>query len=207
VATQLAGRGGHLASIRLDSGDLLELSRDCRAVLDEAGLPEVRIFASGSLDEAEIARLLAAGAPIDAFGVGSRLGVSADAPYLDMAYKLVEFDGEPTLKLSTGKATLPGKKQIWRGAVEGRCAGDVLALELEDAPPDAEPLLHLVLRDGARVDGEGLAAARERAARERAALPAALRRVHAESRPVTLSSGLIEVRDRAIANARALNVP
>ncbi len=107
AARTLAGRGVRLGGVRLDSGDLLELSRSVRRVLDEADLADVTILASGNLDEREIARLLAEGAPIDGFGVGSRLGVSADSPFLDAAYKLVAFDGRPVLKLSAGKATLP----------------------------------------------------------------------------------------------------
>jgi nicotinate phosphoribosyltransferase len=114
--------------VRLDSGDLLTLSRRVRDVLDEAGLTEVTIFASGNLDEHEIDRLLGAGAPIDGFGVGSRLVVSADAPYIDLVYKLVAFDGRPVLKLSSGKATLPGPKQVWRRIERGLFAGDVVEL-------------------------------------------------------------------------------
>ena len=103
-------------AVRLDSGDLDELSRGARALLDEAGLQRVRIFVSGGLDEYQLDRLVGGGAPIDAFGVGTRMGVSADAPSLDSAYKLVEYDGRPMLKLSERKATEPGRKQVFRGA-------------------------------------------------------------------------------------------
>src|SRR5438874_230481 len=92
---KLAGRVG----IRLDSGDLAELARDARAMLDDAGHPEVRVFASGGLDEYQIEALVAARAPIDAFGVGTLMGVSADAPYLDTVYKLVQYGGRPVMKL------------------------------------------------------------------------------------------------------------
>src|SRR6266508_1051 len=100
--------------VRLDSGDLDALSREARAILDEAGLTHVRIFASGGLDETDVDRLVIAGAPIDAFGVGTRVGVSADAPYLDSVYKLVEYDGQPVLKLSAEKSSEPGRRGIWR---------------------------------------------------------------------------------------------
>ena len=131
--------------IRLDSGDLEELSREARRILDEAGLPHVRIFASGGLDETDVDRLVTAGAPIDAFGVGTRVGVSADAPYLDSVYKLVEYDGRPVLKLSEAKATEPGRKQVFRGD-----GGDVIGLRDEPPPPGTEPLLVPVMLGGRR---------------------------------------------------------
>jgi nicotinate phosphoribosyltransferase len=131
--------------VRLDSGDLDELARGSRAILDEAGLRDVRIFASGGLDEFEVARLVRAGAPIDAFGVGTRVGVSADAPSLDSAYKLVEYDGRPMMKLSPNKASAPGRKQVFRGP-----AGDTIGLREEPLPVGTEPLLVPVMRAGAR---------------------------------------------------------
>ena len=97
--------------VRLDSGDLDTLSRATRSVLDDAGLPQARIFASGGLDELEVHELVRAG-PVDAFGVGTQFGVSADAPYVDSVYKLVEYDGGPVMKLSSEKASAPGRKQI-----------------------------------------------------------------------------------------------
>ncbi|MFB3739213.1 MAG: nicotinate phosphoribosyltransferase [Candidatus Velamenicoccus archaeovorus] len=133
------------AGIRLDSGDLEALSREARRILDEAGLPAVRIFASGGLDELDVDRLVQAGAPIDAFGVGTRVGVSADAPYLDSVYKLVEFDGRPVLKLSEAKATEPGRKQVFRSAAE-----DVIGLRDEPLPAGTEPLLVPVMLGGER---------------------------------------------------------
>lgn len=135
------------AGIRLDSGDLVALSRESRKMLDEAGLDEVRIFVSGGLDEYDIERFLAAGAPIDAVGVGTRLGVSADAPYVDGVYKLVEYDGRPVVKLSEGKATFPGPKQVFRA--EG--PRDVLGLRDEPGPPGSEPLLVQVMSEGRRI--------------------------------------------------------
>ncbi len=131
--------------IRLDSGDLDALSRGARAILDEAGLSSVRIFGSGGLDEMDVDRLVTTGAPIDAFGVGTRIGVSADAPYLDSVYKLVEYDGRPVLKLSAEKSTEPGRKQVFRGA-----GGDVIGLRDEPPPPGAEPMLVPVMLRGER---------------------------------------------------------
>jgi nicotinate phosphoribosyltransferase len=133
--------------VRLDSGNLDQLSRESRALLDAAGLTHARIFASGGLDEHEVADLVRAGAPVDAFGVGTQLGVSADAPYLDTVYKLVEYDGQPTMKLSAAKITAPGRKQVWRGPSE---AGDVLGLADEPGPDGWEPLLETVMAGGRR---------------------------------------------------------
>jgi nicotinate phosphoribosyltransferase len=138
------GLQGNLG-VRIDSGDLDELSREVRRVLDDAGMQAVRIFASGGLDEHDIERLVRAGAPIDAFGVGTRMGVSADAPYLDSAYKLVEYDGRPMLKLSAMKATSPGRKQVFRGA-----DGDTIGLRNEPVPEGHEPLLVPVMHEGRR---------------------------------------------------------
>ena len=131
--------------VRIDSGDLDELSREVRRVLDEAGMHAVRIFASGGLDEHDLERLVRAGAPIDAFGVGTRMGVSADAPSLDSAYKLVEYDGRPMLKLSTRKETAPGRKQVFRGV-----EGDTIGLRNEPTPDGQEPLLVPVMHEGRR---------------------------------------------------------
>jgi nicotinate phosphoribosyltransferase len=165
----LAGRLG----IRLDSGDLDALSRQARTILDEAGLPHVRIFASGGLDEMDVDRLVRAGAPIDAFGIGTKMGTSADAPYLDSVYKLVEFDGRPVLKLSTAKATLPGRKQVFRGP-----EGDVLGLREEPVPAGHEPLLVPVMRGGRRTGPpETLAEARRRFEADLAAVPEPARRL------------------------------
>ncbi len=158
-------------AIRLDSGDLLALSRQARRLLDAAGLQRVGIFVSGDLDEYRIAALLAAGAPIDGFGVGTRMGTSADAPYLNCAYKLVEYAGHGRMKLSARKATLPGRKQVFRQRGEdGRYRGDWLALADEDLP--GEPLLQTVMADGWRVAGlPDLARQREHCLDARADLP------------------------------------
>jgi nicotinate phosphoribosyltransferase len=145
VIEELGLEGSEAIGIRLDSGDLDELSHSARKLLDEAGLEHVRIFASGGLDEVEVDRLVRGGAPIDAFGIGTRMGVSADAPYLDSAYKLVEYDGRPILKLSAQKVTEPGRKQVFRGP-----DGDVVGLRDEAVLDDHEPLLVPVMRGGQR---------------------------------------------------------
>ena len=173
VAKELRAKGHELRALRLDSGDLLALSIECRRLLDDAGLQDVELFASGGLDEFEIDALVRAGAPIDGFGVGTKLGVSADAPWMDWAYKLVEHAGEPVLKLSTGKETLAGSKQVYRvgGAEYQR---DVIALAGETPPAGARPLLREVVRGGVRTgDAPPLTALRERFASEFARLPAA----------------------------------
>ena len=187
VAHELRDRGGELVAIRLDSGDLETLSRLARKVLDEAGLEGVQILASGTLDEHKIARLEAAGAPIDAYGVGTRIGVSADAPYLDSVYKLVEFDGQPVAKLSAEKRTLPGPKQVWRTR---EMTGDVIGLREEIGPPGADPLLEPVMSSGERVGPQALAEARSRFAAEFVRLPDFLRTLAPDDYPVDHSPEL-----------------
>ncbi len=162
--------------VRLDSGDLARLAVVARRLLDEAGLPGARILVSGGLDEYDIHDLVATGAPVDGFAVGTKVGTSADAPYLDSAYKLVEYDGRPVMKLSPGKATSPGRKQVFRGAR----VTDVIATREEKAPPGAEPLLVPVMVDGRRADrtpapSEAVASARERLSADLAELPEAAR--------------------------------
>ncbi|HLK87634.1 MAG TPA: nicotinate phosphoribosyltransferase [Candidatus Binataceae bacterium] len=162
VALEMREKGAKLQGVRLDSGDLLELSRRARRLLDRHGLADVPIFASGNLDEYRIAELVKAGAPIDAFGVGTAMSVSADAPALDVAYKLVEYRGEPRLKTSSEKLTLPGRKQVFRARnAAGGPGGDVIGLfeetpdnlvrELRPAPDSLQPMLERVFADGRRI--------------------------------------------------------
>jgi nicotinate phosphoribosyltransferase len=139
-----------MSAVRIDSGDLAEGARLARRLLDEAGLPEVRIVVSGGLDEYGIAALQASGVPIDVYAVGTAVGVSADAPSLDTAYKLVQLGHRPVLKLSPGKATLPGAKQVWRRRL-GPGPVDVLTLREEAPPADGEPLLLPVMHEGRRL--------------------------------------------------------
>ena len=150
VGKELEERGYRLRAVRLDSGDYVELSRQVRGILDSQGLDYVEIFASGGLDEYSIADILSEGAPIDAFGVGTRLGVSEDAPSTDMVYKLVECDGRPVKKLSAGKSYLPGPKQVFRVRnADGSFQGDVLTGRNEAS--EGEPLLSKVMEDGKQI--------------------------------------------------------
>lgn len=183
--------------VRLDSGDLLTLSKETRRMLDAAGRQDVTIVASGGLDEYEVARLLDAGAPIDVFAVGTKVGVSADAPSLDTAYKLVEYAGRPVMKLSPGKETRPGAKQVYR---DDLAAGDVLATRSEPAPLRGAPLLVPVMRGGELMHpAEPVAVARDRLAADLAALPAAARQLDASApKPVRVSDRL-EVLTREVA--------
>lgn len=192
VAQEMARKGQRLLGVRLDSGDLLALSREVRRILDEAGLREVRILASGGLDEYRIAALLEAGAPIDAFGVGTRMGVSEDAPWLDMAYKLVAYEGRPALKRSPGKASLPGPKQVFRlYADNGQMQEDVLALR-EETVPGGTPLLEKVMEGGRLLRPHPpLAVLRERFQEEFRRLPERYKALRNAPRyPVRLSPAL-----------------
>lgn len=170
VAQALKEKGFRLKGVRLDSGRVEELAREVRRVLDEGGLPEVKIFVSGGLDEEKVRGIVASRTPVDSFGVGTKMGVSADAPYLDLAYKLTEYAGRPALKLSEGKVTFPGKKQVLRKKEGDKVGRDILALRGEDLPGEA--LLSPVMRGGrALFSPESLAVLRERVKRELASLP------------------------------------
>jgi nicotinate phosphoribosyltransferase len=187
--------------VRLDSGDLDALARSARALLDEAGLPHARIFASGGLDELEVHELVRAGSPVDAFGIGTQLGVSADAPYVDSVYKLVEYDGRPVMKLSSAKVSPPGRKQVWRsdhGEHE-----DVLGLRDESGPDGSSPLLSVAMHDGARVQApSGIADARARFDAHLARVPQKARRLtHPEHVVVPHSAALRALTERTSAEA------
>ena len=143
------GQDFKVKAVRLDSGDLLYLSKKARYLLDQAGLSTVEIFASGGLDEERVAELLSAGAPINGFGVGSSMGVSNDAPVLDIAYKLCEYAGQGRLKLSTGKPILPGRKQVFRMTENERNVGDIIARA--DEKLGGRALLVPVMRHGERL--------------------------------------------------------
>ena len=173
VAGEMREAGQALRAIRIDSGDFADLATSARDMLDDAGLREVEIFVSGGLDEFEVDSLVRAGAPIDGFGVGTKAGVSADAPWTDCAYKLVEYDGAPLLKLSAGKASLPGRKQVYRSRDnEGRFLRDTIALDGEPGPDGAAPLLEEVIRNGQVIaPSPPLSDIRARLARELEHLP------------------------------------
>ncbi len=213
AAHELARQGIALQAVRIDSGDLARHSHRVRRILDSAGLPQVKILVSGDLDEWRVAALRAVRAPIDAFCVGTALSTSSDAPSLDLTYKLVEYEGRPCSKRSPGKATLPGRKQVWRRYdARGLIASDLIALADEPAPsvsagacaltggPHAAPsaatalpgmawqaLLWPVMRDGRRLrPAPSIEAMRRHAAAQLSALPAALRTLAAVN-PVSVS--------------------
>lgn len=192
------GPGFRVSAVRLDSGDLRDLAIGARRILDGAGLQAVEIFASGGLDEDEIARLVAAGAPINGFGVGTDMGVSRDVPALDIAYKLVEYAGRGRLKLSSGKAVLPGRKQVFRVERDGIADHDVLGRYDESSA--GRPLLQLVMKDGVRLPGGrvSLDEARARARSELERLPARVRSIQPARPPydVALSQELAAERDQ-----------
>ncbi len=169
------GDGFHVRAIRLDSGDLLALSRAARQMLDDAGLGHLKIIGSGNMDEDTLAWLVSQQAPIDGFGVGTALGVSSDAPCLDMVYKLVSYGGKDRIKLSAAKVLYPGRKQIFRTEEDGVARKDVLARHGEQLP--GRPLLQPVMRRGTRLPGSSpsLTEIREYAQHEVQSLPPALR--------------------------------
>ena len=175
LAPRLKAAGISISGVRLDSGDLIALSKSVRRILDEGGLVDVTIFASGGLDEDQLVAIAKANAPIDGFGIGTSLTTSSDAPALDCAYKLQEYAGSPRRKHSAGKATWPGRKQVWRRyGTDGRLAGDTLSVEDDDQK--GEPLIHQVMRGGKRLlPSPKLDDIRARAARELQLLPAHLR--------------------------------
>lgn len=192
VAKELKARGCQLRGVRLDSGDLLELSQQVRRMLRENDCGEVAVMVSGNLDEYRLTELIRAGAEFDAVGLGTKMGVSADAPYLDMAYKLVEYDGRPILKLSSGKITWVGRKQVWRRCDDdGRMQGDWMGLA-DEPGGGGEALLQPVMHNGARLrPRESLAAVRKRFADDRQALPECYRGIEAELEyPVRVSERL-----------------
>ena len=191
LARWLAAEGIAIRGVRIDSGDLGEHARRVRAILDAGGFPAITIFASGNLDEYRLRELVAQGAPIDGYGVGTRMNTSADAPYLDCAYKLEEYAGRPRRKRSEGKATWPGRKQVYRRLdPSGRLAGDTLALA--DEPAAGTPLLEPVVRTGRLLRAApALDAIRARARSELASLPEPLRSLdQAEPYPVDVAPSL-----------------
>jgi nicotinate phosphoribosyltransferase len=175
-ATRAAGVP--LRGVRIDSGKLDPLARQTRQLLDEAGMTEAEIIVSGDLEELKIAELVAAGAPIDRFGVGTDLGTSRDSPTVNGIYKLVA-DADPNgewrgvRKLSQGKATLPGPKQVYRRIEEGQFAGDLIAAT--DESVEGEPLLVAAMREGEIALVESLEQIRKRVVTSLAALPEPLR--------------------------------
>ena len=191
LAPKLARDGIRIQGVRIDSGDLAAHARKVRAILDAGGLAEVKIFASGGLDERDLLRFAETEAPIDGYGIGASLATSSDAPVLDCAYKLQEYAGAPRRKKSEGKATWPGRKQVFRSCgADGRLSGDLIGLE--DEASAGMSLLRPVMRGGRAVAPlPSLDESRDTAAANLAALPEALRRLEeGASYPVAVSDGL-----------------
>jgi nicotinate phosphoribosyltransferase len=197
LAPGLARDGIRIRAVRLDSGDLAEHARQVRRIFDDGGLREVKIFASGGIDEFALRELLTVQrAPIDGFGIGSGMDASYDVPTLDCAYKLQEYAGRARRKRSEGKATWPGRKQVLRSYADGGpMSGDLLALEHER--DSGEPLLRQVMRAGQRLPGlETLEQARERCRVELTRLPPPLRELEpAAPYPVAVSGALRALAD------------
>ena len=183
--SQKLGERFQVRAVRLDSGDLGSLAVDTRKMLDEAGLQRVKIFASSGLDEYKIQELMSSGAPIDVFGVGTKLAVIADAPELDIAYKLVEYGGKGRLKLSTKKLLYPGRKQVFRQIDNGRMVGDVIGRF--DEPLAGEPLLKTLLLRGQPTTRIELAESRRHLQRELKSLPDHLHGLQSASTPYPVS--------------------
>jgi len=183
LAPQLQQAGIAIKGVRLDSGDLAALARNVRRILDDGGLTRTTIFASGNLDEYRVRELLGAGAPIDGFGIGSSLVTASDAPFLDAVYKLQEYAGKPRRKRSSGKATWPGRKRVYRHyRDDGLLDHDVVTLEDDHQP--GNPLLQLVMRDGRRVNASpGIETLRAYAKAQLATLPQHLRELHSSTEP------------------------
>jgi nicotinate phosphoribosyltransferase len=196
LAPRLRARGITIRAVRLDSGDLIALSKSVRRILDDGGLRDVRIFASGGLTEDSVADFLRASAPVDGFGMGTSLTTSSDVASLDCVYKLQEYAGLSRRKRSTGKATWPGRKQVWRSyGPGGRMTADVLSVESDEH--NGEPLIELVMQGGRRLaPSPPLAALRERAAGDLARLPDPLRQLEpGASYPVQIGDRLLRLVD------------
>lgn len=177
LATSLKNQGISIHGVRLDSGDLADHAQKVRLILDRGGLTDTKILASGNLDEERVEALLKSGAPIDRFAIGTAMTTSADAPYLDCAYKLQEYAGRPCRKRSEGKATWPGRKQVYRRlGRDGRLDGDIITIEGETRP--GLPLLQPVMQNGRRLaPSPSIEETRDRARSALAELPDTLRRL------------------------------
>lgn len=177
LAPKLKADGISIRGVRIDSGDLTAMARKVRAILDAGGLKDVIILVSGGIDEDVLQAMMKAGAPIDGFGIGVNLATSLDVPAFDCAYKLQEYGGQPKRKLSEGKQTWPGRKQVWRAYdAQGRMSGDVLSVE--DDKQKGEPLIVPVMRGGKRIaPSPSLDEIRKRASADLARLPERLRQL------------------------------
>jgi nicotinate phosphoribosyltransferase len=203
LAPRLKKDGIAIRGVRIDSGDLAEAARKVRRILDDGGLKDVIILVSGGVDEDVLAAMMKSGAPIDGFGIGVSLATSIDAPAFDCAYKLQEYAGQPKRKLSEGKVTWPGRKQVWRSYdTDGRMRGDILTID-GDAQA-GEALVVPVMRGGKRLaPAPTLAQIRERAAADLARLPEALKRLQPGAEyPVKIADALTALAAQADAEAR-----
>jgi len=197
VGKEMAARGERLQGVRIDSGDLATLAREVRKIFDAANMKDVRIIGSGGLDEFDLAEFSDANVPYDSYGVGTKMGVSADAPWTDCAYKLVEYDGRPVLKLSTGKVSWPGKKQVYRlRDVNGQLKNDFVTRRDENVA-DAEALLTQVMAQGKTVAPlPSLEQSRAAFLEEFSRLPEAVKSIRdPEHYSVEFSAALKELRD------------
>ena len=198
LAPRLQADGIAIRGVRIDSGDLTAMAKKVRRILDDGGLRDVIILVSGGVNEDVLQTMKKAGAPIDGFGIGVNLAASVDVPALDCAYKLQEYAGKPKRKLSEGKATWPGRKQVWRAYdADGRMRGDILSLESDNQPGEA--LVVPVMRAGKRIAPvPTLAQIRERAARDLARLPEALQKLEpGATYPVKVADALIALAKEA----------
>jgi nicotinate phosphoribosyltransferase len=203
LAPRLKTDGIAIRGVRIDSGDLSEMAKKVRGILDAGGLKDVIILVSGGINEDVLLKMAAAKAPIDGFGIGVNLDASIDVPSLDCAYKLQDYAGRPRRKLSEGKQTWPGRKQVWRNSdAQGRMRGDVLSLD--DDKQDGDALIVPVMRGGKRLAPvPTLAQIRQRAKRDLARLPEPLRRLDAGvSYPVEISAKLKALAAEIDAKAR-----
>ena len=181
----MAKSGITATGVRIDSGDIPALAAEVRKILDQNGLDGAKIFATSSIDEYSIAKWLDAGAPIDSFGVGTKFITSSDAPFLDVVYKLVEYDGKPVFKKSPGKETFPYKRQIIRHRTGNTMTGDEV---VQMTSPDETPGLVIeVMRDGTCTKSlPTLDQVRTYVASEIATLPREFRSLGKETYPVTI---------------------
>ncbi len=206
VGKEMVSRRERLQGVRIDSGDLATLAQEVRKILDAASMQHVKIIGSGGLDEYDLADFADAGVPYDSYGVGTKMGVSGDAPWTDIAYKLVEYDGRPVLKLSTGKVSWPGKKQVYRlRDANGQLKNDYVTRRDENIP-DAEPLLKKVVAQGKTVAPlPSLQQSRAAFLEEVSRLPEPMKSIlNPEHYPVEFSAALKELRnavERKVAGA------
>jgi nicotinate phosphoribosyltransferase len=203
LAPRLKADGISIRGVRIDSGDLTAMAKKVRAILDAGGLKDVIILVSGGINEDVLQGMMKDKAPIDGFGIGVNLAASVDVPALDCAYKLQDYRGIPKRKLSEGKATWPGRKQVWRSYdSEGCMRGDILSLETDKQP--GEPLIEPVMRGGKRVaPAPTLAQIRERSAIDLARLPEKLRQLQPGAEyPVKVADALTVLAAQADAKTR-----